>query len=312
MSTEEKNIKSRLKGGIITTILLALGLMAACFVVSAIGMLTVDKALKPALVSSGLFDETGAAYFVMYFDFIYSWIAIVVSLLVFKRGRKYLAAFGTRPSGNTPKNLLIGTLVGLAMNAFCISVAVLCGNIKGFEFVGFQPIQIVMFIVVVLIQCSMEEIEGRGFIFQRVRHRYGVLVAMIVNSAFFSLSHLMNGGINPLALISIFAVGMLLSLVTYYFDSLWMAFGIHTGWNFCQGVLFGLPNSGNPTGYAIFRPVGELTGSLAYDVAFGVESTVVAVALFVMLSILIYLWGKKHPRPCFDVFEQEQLEQEQA
>jgi membrane protease YdiL (CAAX protease family) len=300
---QKGGIKECLSGGIITSYLIAMGFMLVNVVITFIGKYTIDALLQPAL--SALFDEAGASYFLMYFDFVYSWAAVLLVLFIFKRGRKYPAAFGPRPSGNTPKNLLIGTLVGLAMNAFCIGAAVLCGNIQGFEFVGFQPLQIVLFLVVVLIQCSSEEIEGRGFLFQRIGHKYGVVAGMVANSVFFSLSHLLNGGINPLALISIFCVGIVLSMVTYYFDSLWMAFGIHTGWNFCQGVLFGLPNSGQATGYAIFRPVGELTNSFAYDVAFGVESTVVAVALFIVIAAGLYLWGKKHSRPHFDVFEQQ-------
>ena len=303
VSTEENSIKSRLKGGIITTILISLGFLLANIVLVAIGASTIDKVLKQALLNAGLFDEAGAKYFLMYFQFIYGWIAVVLLLFIFKRGRKYLTAFGTRPSGNRPSYLVAGLAIGLATNGFCIGAAVLCGNIKGFEFVGFQPLQVVMFAVAVFIQCSLEEIESRGFIFQRVKHCYGPMVAMIVNAVYFSLSHLLNGGINPLALLSIFVIGMLFSLVTYHFDSLWMAYGIHTGWNFCQGVLFGLPNSGIATGYAIFRPVGELTSGFAYDVSFGVESTIVAVVLNAVIAILIYLWGKKHPRPCYDVFE---------
>ena len=294
-------IVEKLKGGIVSTFLITLGFWAADILLTSLGTKVINPLLTPVL--SALFDSTGVSYFFMYFDFIYGWLAVVLLLLIVGYGRKYLKAFGTAPSGNRPSYLLAGLAIGLAMNAFCIGVAVLRGNISGFEFVGFEPVQIILFVVVVLIQCSLEEIEARGFIFQRVRHCYGPAVAMVANSLYFALEHLLNGGINPLALTSIFAVGIVLSLATYNFDSLWMAFGIHTGWNFCQGVLFGLPNSGVPTGYAIFRPVGELTDSFAYDTAFGVESTVVAIALFAVVSVLICLWGRKHPRRCYDVFE---------
>ena len=260
----------------------------------------VNPLLKVGL--SGLFDKAGVEYFLFYFNFFYYWVGMCLALVVVKPGRKYLKDFGTAPKGNTVPMLLLGLVVGLAMNAFCIGAAVLMGNIQGFELSAFQPLQIVLFVLVILIQSSFEEILDRGFIFQRVNHAYGPVVAMVANALFFSLVHSFNDGVNPLALVSIFAIGMLLSLARYYFDSLWIAFGIHTGWNFCQGVLFGLPNSGNATGYAVFRPVGQLTNSFAYDVSFGVESTVVAIVLFVVLSVLVYLWGRKHARSCYDVF----------
>lgn len=295
----KRNILKYLLGGVVTTCILV-------FAFVKLGRMLIQpivSTVKPALISllSPLFDEAGASYLLIYFNFAYLWIIVVLVMVLVKPWRPFLKAIGTKPSGNTPKMLVIGLGIGLLLNSSCIFIAFLAGNIKGFELSAFEPIQIAMFLVAILIQSSLEELIMRCFAYQRILRVYRPAVAIIATSVIFAALHLTNEGITLTAFLSIVASGVVLALAVYYLNSFWMAAGIHTGWNFCQGALFGLPNSGNATGYAIFRPVGEVTGSIAYDPVFGVEGTIFAIIVLAIAAAAIIYWGKKHPRPKFNV-----------
>lgn len=299
----QRDVKKYLLGGVVSTALLvALFFYGGQVIADALFRLIGTPLVKAI---SPFFDAAGLNSFNTYFYFIFLWIPLVLVLLVVKPWRRYLRVLGTKPCGNRPKLLFIGLGVGLLLNTLCILVAVLCGNIAGFEFVGFQPLYVLVFIVIVFIQSSYEEMLYRGFAFQRIQRVYGPAVAVVANSLFFAAGHLNNPGMGVVPFLAIVSAGILFSFGVRYFDSLWMSFGIHTGWNFCQAVLFGLPNSGIEAGFAIFKPVGEITESFAWNSAFGIEGTIVAVLALLTTAGIMVAWGRKHPRPCFSVFDDD-------
>ena len=74
-----------------------------------------------------------------------------------------------------------------------------------------------------------------------------------------------------------------------------MPMAAHTAWNFTQNIIFGLPNSGNVSPVSIFKlDASTAMDSFAYDVGFGVESTIVAITLIIVSCIIVYLWGSKN------------------
>lgn len=285
--------------GVVSTCVIALAFLGIGEFISVIGLVVLQLTTKPLMTD--LFGAKGAETFYAYFSFIFLWILPLVLFAAIRPWRGYLKALWTKPSGNTPKMLILGVAVGLLMNALCIGIAVAAGNIPSFELVAIQPLQIIIMFIAVFIQSSLEEMLMRGFVYQRTLKMYGPVLAIAVNCILFACIHLSNDGITPLAFVSIASSGLLFSLAVYYLDSIWMAFGIHTGWNFCQGILFGLPNSGNAAGYAIFQPAGQITGGIAWDPIFGVEGTIVSIVVLLIASGLIVLWGKKHPRKHFDI-----------
>lgn len=89
-----------------------------------------------------------------------------------------------------------------------------------------------------------EEIVLRGYI-QRTLFLHGGHVWAVAGSALcFGLLHAMNPGVSWLAVANIILVGVLLSLVVIRTNSLWVAAGLHFGWNLMLGPVLGLPVSG--------------------------------------------------------------------
>lgn len=234
---------------------------------------------------------------VMYLEFIGIWIITLLYMRFTKKNRSLLSYLGTKIEGNNWKNLLIGLAIGFGMNGFCILVAWLHKDIVLY-FDSFRPISFLLIFIAVFIQSSAEELLCRGFLYQRLRMSYKhPAVAIIGNSAFFALLHLMNEGVTILSLLNIFVVGVLFSLMVYYMDSIWCAMAAHAAWNFMQNIIFGLPNSGIVVPYSVFKlDASTATNSFAYDVGFGIEGTILADAVLIIACVIFFIWGRKHTK----------------
>jgi len=190
--------------------------------------------------------------------------------------------------------LLLGFLLGFLLNAFCILIASLHGDIQ-LTFYGIEPISLILIFVMVFIQSSAEELICRGYLYQKLLHRYHhPMIAMVGNAALFAVLHLLNNGVTVLSVINIFLCGMAFSLLVYATDSLWIAMAAHTAWNFTQNIIFGLPNSGIKPAYSMFLlNQNSARNSFAYDTGFGIEGTLVVTILFMLICIVLYLYSKK-------------------
>lgn len=233
----------------------------------------------------------------MYLSFIGIWILAVAYMRFTKKNRPILEAIGKKASGNNWKNLLFGFFIGFVLNGICILAAWLHKDISLY-YDSFQPLYFVLIFLAVFVQSSAEELICRGFLYQRLRRSYRhPAVALIGNSMFFAVLHLMNDGITVLSVLNIFIVGILFSFMVYYMDSIWCAMAMHTAWNFTQNILFGLPNSGIVSLYSVFRlEASTANNSFAYNVGFGIEGTLFADVILLLACVCIYLWGKKYGR----------------
>ena len=304
-----KSIKIYLLCGIVATFVLAEFLMTVVGALCGYFLNIPLTALNDTLFGWAL-GTSGIQLLSEYTIFTGVAASFLLVLFIVKPWRPYLKALGTAPSGNRVSKLLIGLLIGFAMNGICILAAVLMGNIH-IEFIQFSIVGFLLFLIFIFIQASTEEIVYRGFIYQRVKRTYNSTVAIIVASALFALGHIFNPGATPLALLDLFLTGFLYSLMVRYFDSIWMPMGAHTAWNFTQNILFGLPNSGIASSYSFFGLTGNATSGIAYNPAFGVEGTVVAVVVNAICIVALYLWGRKRNKRDYDIWQDSELKPKQ-
>ena len=230
----------------------------------------------------------------LYFSCIGIWFVLFLNGLI-KKNRPLFKAYGTGCKGNNALNLLIGYLIGIGMNGAAILMAWMHGDIKMY-FDKFELIPFVILFIAVFVQSAAEEMVCRGFIYQRVLRTYRnkFWLAVLINSVFFGLIHLGNDGISALAVVDLVVTGLLFSAMVYYFDSLWMAMAAHAGWNFTQSILAGLPNSGNVVPYSVFKlDAATARDSFFYNVAFGVEGTIPAIAIQAVVLIALVAIGIK-------------------
>jgi uncharacterized protein len=140
-----------------------------------------------------------------------------------------------------------------------------------------------------LLAATVEETLIRGFLFRIVQMLGGTWIALLISSAFFGAAHAFNPGATVTSSVAIaLEAGVLLASAYVLTGRLWFPMGLHAGWNFSEGSLYGLSVSG-------FTPKGALTqGTLKGSAiltggAFGPEASIVAVVLCFSVAILL-LW----------------------
>ena len=240
----------------------------------------------------GVFSTDAGITSQLYLGFLGIWILTLLVFALIPRNRPMLKALGTKTKGNTPKMFAVGLGIGLGMNLLCALIAMINGDIA-LTFHAFRPVSFLLVFIAVLIQSAAEELICRVFIYQRLVRRYGKpLMAAVVNAAFFAMIHLSNPGVTGMAIANIFIYGLLFSAMVVYMDSPWAAMAAHAGWNFCQNILLGLPNSGMVLPYSVFKlDAAAAADSFAYSVSFGLEGTVTACVLLMAVTGVIVWWG---------------------
>ncbi|MBI5278496.1 MAG: CPBP family intramembrane metalloprotease [Burkholderiales bacterium] len=140
----------------------------------------------------------------------------------------------------------------------------------------------------------LEEIVFRGLLFRLVDEAYGLLPALAVSALFFGGAHIGNPGATLWTSIAIAVeAGILFGVLYHVTQSLPLCMGVHMGWNFTQGAVFGSAVSGTSTGSWLkgsFTGPEWLTGG-----AFGVEGSVVTVLLGLAISGTLYLAHRRRP-----------------
>jgi hypothetical protein len=156
------------------------------------------------------------------------------------------------------------------------------------EWADVQPVDLSVSIVSWLIISFNEELSFRGYILQRLTQAWGLPAAVVVSSLIFAMVHVLNPNVQPLAMVNLFAAGLLFSCAYLVSRSLWLPIGLHIGWNLAEIHLLGLPGSGM-TEPALIRSVVHgpevVTGG-----AFGPEGGLLGLAAIV-LGIIILLVG---------------------
>lgn len=272
---------------IVTILLTGLGQLAGAAVVNLVSMALPDETYMSAAW------QTGG----MYLSNIGLWLVFILAICLIKPNCSMLRLVGAAARGNNAHFLLIGFALGFGLNGLCALIAMLNGDIYLY-FDSFEPLSFVLIFLAVFIQSSAEELVCRCYLYEKLRRSYvHPEIAIFGNALLFALLHLMNDGVTVLSVLNIFLVGVLFSLLVYYYDSLWCAFALHTAWNFTQNILLGLPNSGIVVPYSVFKlDAARATDSFAYNTGFGIEGTLTADLVLLCACIATYLLGRKHRR----------------
>jgi hypothetical protein len=246
-------------------------LLAAVYIGGGIGATQLAHHVPKQLHDAALL--TGAA--------VVSLACIGVYLLLLRwlerRGGKELA-----PSRGAP--LLLGGLL-LAVLMFCVVYAILLGlgyaSWHGFKDYG----HVVSFAAMAILSGVGEEILFRGGVFRVLEDSLGTLLALILSGAIFGGLHLLNPHATIFSAVAIaLEAGVLLGAAYAATRNLWLPIGIHIGWNFTEGGVFGAAVSGSEGGKGILDM--PLSGpSLLTGGEFGPEASIVALVVCTAIGL---------------------------
>jgi membrane protease YdiL (CAAX protease family) len=134
-------------------------------------------------------------------------------------------------------------------------------------------------LLLAIVEAVLEEVIFRGFLFRLFAAAGGNWAAIVLTSALFGLAHRANPNAT-LASSAAIAVeaGVLLGAAYAASGNLWLPIGIHAGWNFAEGWIFGMAVSGNS--FANGLVAGKLQGPVILTGgAFGPEASIAAVVV---------------------------------
>jgi membrane protease YdiL (CAAX protease family) len=193
--------------------------------------------------------------------------------------------------------LLIGGTV-LAVLLFGIIYAIYFG-LHAATWSGYAGTKYVLaFVTLALISGVCEEVIFRGGIYRIMEDMFGSGVALAFSGVLFGVVHLGNPGATMFAAVAIAVeAGILLGAAYAATRSLWFPIGIHIGWNFAEGGIFGAPVSGFPGGHGLLNfPLHGpdwLTGG-----AFGPEASVIPLVICTLAGIYFVRRTIKKGRWC--------------
>lgn len=230
-------------------------------------------------------------------------IAVTGSVYIARRwlDKRSFASLGVKLDQQTPRDILAG--IGITFIQFVFIFFLLLGlgwlTFEGFAWevdpAGVIIRNVLLFFVVYLFVGWQEELLSRGYHLQTLTSGINLFWGVVISSSVFGLLHLANpnvSGANTLAITAgIFFAGVYLAYAYLRTKQLWLPIGIHIGWNFFQGVIFGFPVSGMES-YALTRI--NVTGpALWTGGAFGPESGLIVLPSLLIGAILIYLYTRK-------------------
>jgi membrane protease YdiL (CAAX protease family) len=188
------------------------------------------------------------------------------------------------PSPALPE-LVAGIVTGFAI--FSIVMAILSA-MGIYHFVGWGTTQGMASALALAVMAGVvEEVLFRGILFRLSTRLIGTWGALVFTSVLFGLAHLGNRGATLGSGIAIMLeAGVLLGAAYALTQRLWLPIGLHIGWNFTEGSVFGMQVSGNGTDAALLR--GTVSGaSILTGGAFGPESSLVAVLVCFALAVFL-------------------------
>jgi membrane protease YdiL (CAAX protease family) len=175
------------------------------------------------------------------------------------------------------KPALLETAAGLAIGAAMMASVVGLMWLFGAITITSQPVGSPIRAIALSIQSGvMEEVAFRLIALRLLWRAFGLKVALILSALLFGVLHIYNPNSSWFAAVCI-AVEAGVMLAGFYIltGRIWTAIGVHAGWNFTQGWLFGAAVSGTSSfegGPWNVEPVGGISEILSGG-GFGPEAS---------------------------------------
>ena len=233
--------------------------------------------------------------------------AVAVSRI--KLDKLSIVSLGLPINKRTWQDLLFGFVLSGLMAGLFFAVVVLFGLVEfqGFNFgetpkttehitsfVRFMSIVSIGSLAILFLEHVLvgywEEIVFRGYIFQNMVAGIGLRWAIGISCILYGLIHAANPNAGMLSTSIIMLFGFLRIYGYLSTQMLWLSMGMHIGWNFFQGPIFGFAASGYRHSTLIkLTPTGQnwLTGG-----AFGPEGSILIIPIIVLALAIIRWWAQ--------------------
>jgi uncharacterized protein len=215
--------------------------------------------------------------------------------------RRSFLSLGFGFDRHTLPDLIIGFLIPLPMIALAFGLESSMGWVRweSWAWQSLTAAQVViglagglaMFAVVGL----TEETLSRGYHLQNLAEAIGLPRAWLLSSIIFAALHVFNPGFSLQAGIGLVLAGLFLATGWIRTGRLWLSIGLHLGWNFFEGTVFGFAVSG----LDLFRLMRHRIDGPQWVTGggFGPEAGAVVLPSLLLGSALVWLYTRQRRKP---------------
>jgi membrane protease YdiL (CAAX protease family) len=242
-------------------------------------------------------EASGTSFFIA--SLIDELIAVTLSVYI---ARKYLdkRSFASIGFKWEPSTALRDVLAGIVITFVMMGLIFLAMSALGWvQFQSFawntDPIPVVagqtlLFFAIFILVGFNEELLFRGYQLQTITSGLNIFWGLAISSAIFGGLHLSNPNATWVSAVGIFFAGLFLAYGFVRTGQLWLSIGLHLGWNFFEGIVFGFPVSGIAT-YPLIHI--NVAGPEAWTGgAFGPEAGLIVLPALALGAILIHLYTR--------------------
>ena len=234
-----------------------------------------------------------------------SLIAISLSVFLARRlfDRRSFPSLGLQLDRRALPDILVGVAIAGLMFVLIYFLEYFLGWVSfgGFAWKTHTPAQVwsgvLSMLAVFIVVGWQEELQYRGYTLQNLSEGLNMTWGVVLSSIIFGAMHLGNPSASWMTVVGITAAGLVLAFAYLTTRQLWLPMGLHLGWNYFEGVVFGFPVSGLDT----FRLITTQTQGpeLMTGGAFGPEAGLILLPGLALAVTLIYLYtrGRLAPQP---------------
>ncbi len=246
------------------------------------------------LALGGLPFDTAAGDWLMFANQVAETFAVGVSVFLARRflDRRPFVSLGLRPDRRALPDLAAGIGITFVMMGLIALIEWGLGwlTVEGFAWEDETLSSVLLNTAFILLTFVLvgwnEELLSRGYHLQTIASGTNRTLGVILSSGIFAALHLANPNASAMSTLGIFLAGVFLAYGYLRTGQLWLSIGLHIGWNFFEGVIFGFPVSGMIF-YRLPRVV--VRGPVLWTGGeFGPEAGLVLLPALVLGALLIY------------------------
>jgi membrane protease YdiL (CAAX protease family) len=282
LSPDEPRLRAGWRLLIQTIFLIILSIVAGIIVFIPIGLFKID------------FDSS----LVMLANQLSALFAITASIFLARKfiDKRPIVSLGLKLNQLALKDMLVGIIITFFQMGLIYGIEIALGWTK-FESFAWQTEgslavagALGAWLVIFLIVGWQEELLSRGYHLQTLESGLNTFWAVLISSSVFGVLHLGNPGASWISTLGILLAGLFLALPYILTRQLWLSIGLHIGWNFFEGVVFGFQVSGLDTFRLLRHTVNgpELwTGG-----AFGPEAGLLVIPAIILGSLMVIAYTR--------------------